>query len=108
MLLGSHTYELCFPQRDTTIVGNLIHDNNQPDTAAVGLARLGMRNGILVAGGVRNTILRNRVLDHERVGIALVPPSTTGPSVTPGVYGSAPDRSPAPMRTSGTPGIKRR
>ena len=29
---NSGSYELCYPQRDATIVGNIVHDNNQPDT----------------------------------------------------------------------------
>ncbi len=32
-----------------------------------------MGAGIVVSGGVRNTISRNRVWDHDRFGIALVP-----------------------------------
>ena len=32
-----------------------------------------MGNGILVAGGVGNTIIHNRVWDHDKTGIGLVP-----------------------------------
>ena len=32
-----------------------------------------MGTGIVTPGGVRNTVSRNRVWDHDRVGIALVP-----------------------------------
>ena len=70
---NSGSYELCYPERDTTIVGNVVHDNMQPDTPAIDVALLAMGNGILVAGGSRNTIERNLVYDHERVGIGLVP-----------------------------------
>jgi Right handed beta helix region len=70
---NSGSYELCYPERDTTIVGNIVHDNMQPDTPAIDVALLAMGNGILVAGGSRNTIERNLVYDHERVGIGLVP-----------------------------------
>ena len=70
---NSGSYELCYPERQTTIVGNIVHDNMQPDTPAIDNALLAMGNGILVAGGVRNTIERNLVYDHERVGIGLVP-----------------------------------
>lgn len=70
---NSGTYELCYPQRDTTIVGNRVWDNNQPDTPAIDTALLTQGNGILVAGGIGNTIERNRVDDHVRTGIGLVP-----------------------------------
>ena len=70
---NSGSYELCYPERDTTIVGNIVHDNMQPDTPAIDVALLAMGNGILVAGGVQNTIERNLVYDHERTGIGLVP-----------------------------------
>ncbi len=70
---NSGSYELCYPQRETTIVGNLVYSNNQPDTPAISVALLAMGNGILPAGGVRNVIERNRVWDHDRTGIGLVP-----------------------------------
>jgi hypothetical protein len=70
---NSGSYELCYPQRATTIVGNTIHDNNQPDTPAIGDALLAMGNGILLAGGNRNVVERNLVFDHERTGVGLVP-----------------------------------
>lgn len=70
---NSGSYELCYPQRDTTIVGNAVYDNNQPDTPAIDVAILAMGNGILSAGGIRNTIERNRVWDHDKTGIGLVP-----------------------------------
>jgi len=70
---NSGSYELCYPGRDNTIVGNIVHDNTQPDTPAIDVALLAMGNGILVAGSNRNVIERNLVYDHERVGIGLVP-----------------------------------
>ncbi len=70
---NSGSYELCYPERETTIVGNLVYSNNQPDTPAIDVAILAMGNGILSAGGVRNTIERNRVWDHDKTGIGLVP-----------------------------------
>ena len=70
---NSGSYELCYPGRENTIVGNLIHSNNQADTPAIDVAMLAMGNGILVAGGTNNIIERNRVWDHERTGIGLVP-----------------------------------
>jgi hypothetical protein len=70
---NSGSYELCYPQRDSTIVGNIVFSNNQPDTPAIDVAILAMGNGILSAGGVRNTIERNLVFDHDKTGIGLVP-----------------------------------
>ena len=70
---NSGSYELCYPERETTIVGNLVYSNNQPDTPAIDVAILAMGNGILSAGGVANVIERNRVWDHNRLGIGLVP-----------------------------------
>jgi hypothetical protein len=76
---NSGSYELCYPERDTTIVGNLVHDNSQPDTPAIDVAKLAMGNGIITPGGHNNLILRNQVWNHERVGIALVPFPEDGP-----------------------------
>ncbi|MGV3758333.1 MAG: right-handed parallel beta-helix repeat-containing protein [Actinomycetota bacterium] len=70
---NSGSYELCYPGRENTIVGNTVYANSQPDTPAIDVALLAMGNGILVAGSNRNVIERNLVFDHERTGIGLVP-----------------------------------
>ncbi|MCB1027463.1 MAG: right-handed parallel beta-helix repeat-containing protein, partial [Microthrixaceae bacterium] len=70
---NSGSYELCYPERETDLVGNLVYSNNNGDTPAIDVALLAMGNGIVVPGGVRNTIERNRVWDHDRTGIGLVP-----------------------------------
>jgi hypothetical protein len=70
---NSGSYELCYPERETTIVGNLVYGNDNPDTSAIDVALLAQGNGILVAGGIRNVISKNRVDDHFRTGIGLVP-----------------------------------
>lgn len=67
------SYEQCYPERESTIVGNLIYDNNNANAPAIDAALLASGNGILVPGGVRNTIDRNRVMNHQRTGIGLVP-----------------------------------
>jgi hypothetical protein len=77
---NSGSYELCYPQRQTTIVGNLVYSNNQADTPAIDVAILAMGNGILSAGGVLNRIERNRVWDHDKTGIGLVPFLEEGPA----------------------------
>jgi Right handed beta helix region len=70
---NSGDYELYPPERETTVVGNLVHDNSNGETAAIDSARLATGNGILVFGGIDNVIERNRVVDHDLAGIALVP-----------------------------------
>lgn len=61
------------PQESNVIVGNLVYSNNNPDTPAIDAALLAMGNGILVAGGNKNLIVRNRVWDHDITGIGVVP-----------------------------------
>ncbi|MDD9371244.1 MAG: right-handed parallel beta-helix repeat-containing protein [Acidimicrobiales bacterium] len=81
---NSGSYELCYPERDTSIVGNLVYDNNQSDSPAIDVAFDAQGNGILVAGGVGNTIERNLVWDHDLTGIGLVPfPETDANDVVP-------------------------
>jgi hypothetical protein len=70
---NSGSYEGCAPERETTIVGNLVYSNNNAETAAIDAALLAMGNGIIAPGGVANVIERNRVWDHNVGGIALVP-----------------------------------
>jgi hypothetical protein len=70
---NSGAYELCYPERESTIVGNLVYGNNNTAAPSIEVALLAHGNGILVAGGVRNRIERNRVWDHDRTGIGLVP-----------------------------------
>jgi hypothetical protein len=77
---NSGSYELCYPSRATTIVGNTVHSNNQPDTPAIDVALLAMGNGILNAGAVNSVIERNLVYDHDLTGIGLVPFPEDDPS----------------------------
>lgn len=70
---NSGSYELCYPGRSNTIVGNTVYDNNNQDGPAIDVALLAQGNGILLAGSINNTIERNLVYDHERTGIAAVP-----------------------------------
>ena len=77
---NSGSYELCYPERKTTIVGNIVYSNNQPDTPAIDVAILAMGNGILIPGGVGNMIERNLVYDHDKTGIGLVPFLEEGPN----------------------------
>jgi plastocyanin len=65
--------ELLPPQRAQTLVGNWVHDNNNPEAPAKPgtFAAFGM--GIVLAGGGDNVVARNRVEDHENYGIAVLP-----------------------------------
>jgi hypothetical protein len=69
---NSGSYEKYPPERETTVVGNLVYSNNNYETAAIDSARLAGGNGILVAGGNDNVIERNRVWDHDITGIGIV------------------------------------
>lgn len=81
---NSGSYEKCYPERDNTIAGNLVYDNNYDTGPAIDDARLAQENGILIAGGRDNKILRNRVDNHNLTGIALVPfPESNASDVPP-------------------------
>jgi Right handed beta helix region len=69
---NSGSYEDLYPQRTSTIAGNLVYANNNYETAAIDSARLAGGNGILVAGGNDNVIERNLVFDHDLTGVGLV------------------------------------
>jgi len=69
---NSGSYEPDAPQRDNTIVGNLVYDNNNGKTPAIDVAITAMGNGILIAGGEDNVIERNRVWDHDLGGIVVI------------------------------------
>ncbi len=69
---NSGSYEPEYPQDENTIVGNLVHDNNNGETPAIDIAVTAMGNGILIAGGINNTIERNRVEEHDVSGIAII------------------------------------
>jgi hypothetical protein len=70
---NSGSYELCYPNRQTTVAGNLVYSNNETENPAIDVALLAQGNGILVAGAVQNVVEKNRVWDHDRTGIGLVP-----------------------------------
>ena len=67
------SYEGCYPGRDNTIVGNIVHDNNYLGGGGIDNSLLAQGNGILLAGSINNTIERNLVYNHKRTGIAAVP-----------------------------------
>lgn len=69
---NSGSYEPDAPQDDNTIVGNLVYGNNNGKTPAIDISISAMGNGILVAGGINNTIEKNRVMDHDLGGIVII------------------------------------
>ena len=70
---NSGAYELCYPERESTVVGNTVNDNNYTDGPGISVSLLAQGNGILPAGGVRNLISKNLVYNHEVTGIGLIP-----------------------------------
>jgi len=70
---NSGNYEGCAPERESTVVGNIVYGNNNAETSAIGAAKLAQGNGILIAGGHDNLIARNLVWDHDVTGIGVVP-----------------------------------
>jgi len=70
---NSGSYELCYPSRDTTVAGNIVHDNNYTEGPGIAVSLLAQGNGILLAGAVTATVSNNLVYNHDRTGIGLVP-----------------------------------
>lgn len=70
---NSGTYEPCFPQRSTIMVGNQVYANNNGQADAIGAAQLAFGNGILLAGASSNVVMRNQIWDHDIAGIGIVP-----------------------------------
>lgn len=65
--------ELLPPERETTIVGNLIAENNNHSAPAKPLQYPSIGNGIVIAGGVRNVVERNVIVDHAEHGVLVAP-----------------------------------
>ncbi len=69
---NSGTEEANPPERETTIVGNTVYGNNNAKTAAISIAQTAIGNGILLAGGIDNTVDRNVVYDHDIAGVGVI------------------------------------
>ena len=65
--------ELDPPQRNAVYAANLVIDNNNADAPAIAINSVAFGNGILLAGSVRDTVIRNVVLDHASHGIVTSP-----------------------------------
>ncbi|MCU1355454.1 MAG: hypothetical protein JWM89_872 [Acidimicrobiales bacterium] len=73
MVPNSGSYELCYPSRGTTVIGNTVHDNNYLKGPGIDVSLLAQGNGILLAGAIDADVERNLVYNHDRTGIAAVP-----------------------------------
>ncbi len=56
-----------------TIMGNLIHDNDNRDAPALDLQWATFGNGVVLAGGLDSLVERNRIVNHDRAGVAIIP-----------------------------------
>jgi plastocyanin len=61
------------PQREVTIAGNLVEDNNNRNAPAKDLQYPSIGTGILLAGGVGDIVENNTVTNHDNYGIAVFP-----------------------------------
>ncbi len=73
ILPNSLTSEANPPQRQATIVNNVVRQNNNLDTPATGLSGSLIGVGIGLAGGNENVVEGNVVEDHDKYGIAVFP-----------------------------------
>jgi hypothetical protein len=65
--------ELLPPERETTLKGNVVFGNDNTDATQKPGTYPAFGNGIVIAGGVRNVIENNVVVDHENHGILVTP-----------------------------------
>jgi plastocyanin len=65
--------ELLPPERETTILYNLVYNNNNMNAPSHMLEFPSIGNGIAILGGIRNRVEKNIVLDHKNYGISVVP-----------------------------------
>lgn len=65
--------ELLPPERETTILYNLVYDNNNMKAPSHKLEFPSIGNGIALLGGIRNRVEKNIVLNHKNYGISVVP-----------------------------------
>ncbi len=61
------------PERETTIVGNLIVDNNNREAPAKKIGYPALGNGIVLAGGVGNVVAYNLIANHGNHGVLVAP-----------------------------------
>ncbi|MFI5680441.1 right-handed parallel beta-helix repeat-containing protein [Streptomyces cellulosae] len=69
MTVDTDYQEAYVPQTGGVVAGNLISDNNAPDTPEQADGGFGI--GVGIAGGQNNSLLRNRISGNSRAGIVL-------------------------------------
>jgi hypothetical protein len=69
LTINTDYQEAYVPQTGGVVAGNLVSDNNAPDTPEQADGGFGI--GIGIAGGQRNALLRNRVTGNSHAGIVL-------------------------------------
>jgi Right handed beta helix region len=84
VLLVSAGEEAPYHQQDTTVVGNVITDNANRDAPGHGA---GFGIGVLVRGGRRNGLARNRITGHPGAGVLLTA-SDSAPAAEDSVQGN--------------------
>lgn len=67
---NSQDAERLAPQEETVVAGNLVMDNDDPDTPEIEDGYFG--GGILIGGGERNVVIRNRVMGNPDTGIGVM------------------------------------
>jgi hypothetical protein len=67
---NSQRTEGLFPQQESTIVGNLVLDNDEARAPVIAEGFFG--GGIVIGGGAKNVVLRNRVEGHSHIGIGVI------------------------------------
>lgn len=65
--------ELLPPERESTLIGNIVIANDNRQAPAKTLTYPSYGNGIMIAGGIRNTIEKNLILGHPNNGILIIP-----------------------------------
>ena len=68
---NSQRAELLFPQEETVVAGNIVDNNDNPLAPAISEGFFG--GGIIVGGGTKNVIIKNRVTGHSYIGIGIIP-----------------------------------
>ena len=69
LTVNSQNMERLAPQSDVTIIGNTVTSNNELRSPATAEGAFGY--GIAIAGGSRNTVIRNLVSGNTNVGVAV-------------------------------------
>lgn len=67
---NSQRAEKLSPQEETVVAGNLVTDNDDPRAPAIPEGFFG--GGIVVGGGTKNLVIRNRVSGHSYIGIGVI------------------------------------